>query len=591
VIEAVAEITGRSFVLDPRVKGDITIISPEPIESELLYEAVLSALQVQGFQAVDDGAIIRVVPFSQSFQIPNGDIAGGELETRVLRVNHVKATELLPVLKPMMSKGSLLQAYDAGNNLVVTDLRSQIQHLENILEEIDVPEQSAVDVITMEHISAGEALHIASQMRNLQQYNLSIVEDSFNNRIIVGGPRTGRAAFRQMLNSLDVPTQSSGGVEVIYLDYSKAEDIKPILDGMLQSETFLALAGVGGDDNRNTFRIEAEADNNALVVAASSAVIQQIREVVRRLDRPRSQVLIEAVIAEVSEEQASRIQVQMVGASRYTGGFLTNFDSLIPTLIGVGADGDVSSDDLTSLSVSTGGYIGGGDWDSDTGEGIGVIIDALESDTQTKILSSPSVVTLDNEEAELTVGQEVPFVTGSYTNTTNASTNPFQTIEREEVGIKLKVLPQINEGDAVRLEIEQESSSVNTAATLAGATDLVTNKRTITTNVMVGDGQLLILGGLMNDEFNETDSQVPILGDIPLLGKLFSSESGSDTRRVLMMFIRPTILRTPEESAELSEGKFEHLRSYEMRNGQTLGELENTVLSEFEIDTETSESE
>ncbi len=199
VIEAVAEITGKSFVLDPRVRGEITIISPEPIESELLYEAVLSALQVQGFQAVDDGAVIRVVPFAKSFQIPSG-VMGSELQTKVIRVNHVRANELLPVLKPMMSRGSLLQAYDAGNNLVATDTVSQIAQLERVLAEIDVPEQSAIDVINLRHISAAEALHIASQMQNLQQQNLSIVEDSFNNRIIVGGPRTGRAAFREMLS-------------------------------------------------------------------------------------------------------------------------------------------------------------------------------------------------------------------------------------------------------------------------------------------------------------------------------------------------------------------------------------------------------
>lgn len=583
VIEAVAEITGKSFVLDPRVKGEITIISPEPIESDMLYEAVLSALQVQGFQAVDDGAIIRVVPFSQSFQIPSGS-AGGELQTKVIRIDHVKATELLPVLKPMMSKGSLLQAYDAGNNLVVTDLQAQIAQLENVLKEIDVPEQSQVDVINLNYISAGEALHIASQMKSLQQQNLSIVEDSFNNRVIVGGPRTARSAFRQMLRSLDVPTDSQGGVEVIYLDYSKAEDIKPILDGMLESETFLKSAGEGGGEgnSQSTYRIEAETDNNALVIAASAAVIQQIQSVVRKLDRPRSQVLIEAVIAEVSEEQSNRLTAQLAGASRYTGGILTNFDNLVPTLIGVAADGEIEDSELSDIAVNTGGYVAAGDWDSDSGEGFGVIIDALKSDSRTTILSSPSVVTLDNEEAELTVGQEVPFITGSYTSATDNSSNPFQTIEREEVGVKLKVIPQINDGDAVRLEIEQESSSIAGTATTLGTADTVTNKRTIATNVMVGDGELLILGGLMDDQFGKTESKIPLLGDIPLFGRLFRSTTGDDDQRVLMMFIRPTILRSPAESSSVTSDKFDYLRSYDMGNGETLGEVDETILDMFE---------
>ena len=584
VIEAVAEITGKSFVLDPRVRGEITIISPEPIESELLYEAVLSALQVQGFQAVDDGAVIRVVPFAQSFQIPSG-VMGSELQTKVIRVNHVRANELLPVLKPMMSRGSLLQAYDAGNNLVVTDTISQIAQLERVLIEIDVPEQSAVDVINLRHISAAEALHIASQMQNLQQQNLSIVEDSFNNRIIVGGPRTGRAAFREMLKSLDVPTDSNGGVEVLYLNYSKAEEIKPILDGMLESETFLAIAGEGGGvegGSRSSYRIEAEVDNNALVIAASASVIDQIRDVVRKLDRPRSQVLIEAVIAEVSQEQANRLNVQLAGASRYTGGILTNFDNLIPTLIGVAADGDVSDSELSNINLNTGVYLSAGDFDQDNGEAFGVIVDALRTDSRTTILSSPSVVTLDNSEAELTVGQEVPFITGSYTNSNNSSSNPFQTIEREEVGVKVKVIPQINEGDAVRLEIELESSSIAGTATSLGTADTVTNKRTITTNVMVGDSQLLILGGLMDDNFGSTDRKVPVLGDLPILGGLFRNRNNNDDQRVLMMFIRPTILRSPAQSTATTNSRFDYLRNYDVGNGQTLGETPNTVLQQFE---------
>ena len=574
VIESVAEITGRSFVLDPRVKGNITIISPEPIEAEMLYEAVLSALQVQGFQAVNDGAITRVVPFSQSFQIPSGT-AGGELQTKVLSVDHVKATELLPVLKPMMSKGSLLQAYDAGNNLVMTDLRSQIRKVEAVLSEIDVPEQSEVEVISLSHISAAEALHIASQMKSLQQQNLSIVEDSFNNRVIIGGPRTGRSAFRQMLKSLDVPTSQQGGVEVIYLDYSKAEDIKPILDGMLESETFLKSAGEGGGENaaKSSYRIEAETDNNALVIAAPASVISQIQSVVRKLDRPRAQVLIEAVIAEVSQEQANRLSTQLVGASRDNGGVLTNFDNLIPTLIGVAGDRQISDGELTSLSgvAGTGAFFGGGTFDSDSGEGFGLVVEALKTDAETTILSSPSVVTLDNEEAELNVGQEVPFITGSFTNANNSSANPFQTIEREEVGIKLKVIPQINDGNAVRLEIEQESSSLASTTTSQATADVVTNKRTITTNVMVNHGEVLILGGLMDGQYGDVETKVPLLGDIPILGHLFKSSRRSDDQRVLMMFIRPTILRSSAEVQQATKERFDFLKVHDI-----IGEADQT---------------
>ena len=601
VIESVAEITGKSFVLDPRVKGKITIVSPKPIESELFYEAVLSALQVQGFQAVDDGAIIRVVPFSQSFQISPG-LVGGELQTKVISINHVKATELLPVLKPLMSKGSLLQAYDAGNYLVATDTRSQIRQIEAVLRKIDIAEQSQIDVISLNHISAGEALHIASQLKSLQQQNLSIVEDSFNNRVIVGGPRTGRASFRNLLKSLDVPTSQQGGVEVIYLNYSTAEELKPILDGMLQSETFLRLAGeasspaaAGGGGAQSSYKIEADAGNNALVVAASASVIIQLQSVIRKLDRPRPQVLIEAIIAEVSEVQAHRLSTQLGAFGRGTGGYLTKFDDLLTTIIGVGADGSVTDAEVGTLGGSLSGQSGlfaaAGAF-NDSGEGIGLLIQALKSDTQTSILSSPSVVTLDNEEAELSVGQEVPFITGSFTSVNQGggggNNNPFQTINREEVGIKLKVLPQINEGNAVRLKIEQESSNLdNTATAGAGTVDVVTAKRTISTNVMVGDGQVLILGGLMSDQFNDTESKVPILGDLPLIGKLFSSSSNGKEQRVLMMFIRPTIMRSPAESSAVSQEKFDYLKSYEMQGGETLGDQPDTILDQFDGDSET----
>ncbi|MBC6427649.1 MAG: type II secretion system secretin GspD, partial [Cellvibrionales bacterium] len=572
VIEAVAEITGRSFVLDPRVRGKITIISPQPIAAELLYEAVLSALQVQGFQAVNDGAIIRVVPFSQSFQIPRS--AAGELQTKVLRVEHVKATEMLPLLKPIMSKGALLQAYDLGNNLVITDLRSKIVQLEQLLAQLDLPEQSDVEVIGLTHISAGEALHIATQMKSLQQHNLSIIEDSFNNRVIVGGPRIGRAAFRRMLATLDVPAKQGGGVEVLYLNYSKAEEIKPILDGMLESETFLRSAGesTGRDGkSRANYRIEVEPDNNALVVAASAPVVAQLRAVVRKLDRPRLQVLIEAVIAEVSEDQANRLTTQLVAVSQNTGGVLTNFDELVPSLLGLGLSDNITAEQLGTAAgrAGVGTFWGGGKFDSDTGKGIGVLIEALKTDTRTTILSAPSVVALDNEEASLNVGQEVPFITGSFTNNNNSSTNPFQTIEREEVGVKIKVTPQINDAGTVRLEIEQESSSIATTTTSQAIADVVTNKSTIITNVMVTDGEVLVLGGLMDGQFEDSETKVPLLGDIPLLGRLFRSSNQKNDQGVLMIFIRPTILRSVADARAVTRERFEYLRTHDLSEKDT----------------------
>lgn len=557
VIESVAEVTGKTFVLDPRVNGQITIISPEAIDSELFYEAFLSTLQVYGFQAIDDGAVVRILPFSQAFNIPT-DTLGSDLITKVIPVNNVRATDLLAVVRPILSRGSLIQAFEAGNHLVVTDTVSQVERLEEMLKELDSPDQSAVEIVNLEHISAGEALHIANQMNHLQQ-QLSVVEDSLNNRIIIGGPRLSRAALVQVLKDLDVPTTNTGGVEVIYLNYSNAADVKTLLDGMLQSQTFLQLAG-GGGESANGYRVEVDEDNNALVIAASATVLTEIRKVIERLDRPRRQVLIEAVIAEVSETQLRNLSTQLVYASNDTGGFVTKFDDLLPALVG----GVVNNDISAAASLPNGVVIGGADVDQTGRVGFGGLIQALRSDSGSRILSTPSVVTLDNEEATLSVGREVPFVTGSYTNNNNNATNPFQTIERQEVGVMLRVRPQVNEGSAVRMEIEQESSDVlPQAQSEFQAQDVVTAKRTITTNVMVGNNEVLVLGGLISDNANNSRARVPLLGDIPLIGQLFRASGQDSEQRVLMMFIRPTILSSPEESAGVTGRQYDYIRTYQ----------------------------
>jgi len=570
VIESVAEITGKSFVLDPRVKGKVTIISPEAIDASLLYQAVLSAIQVQGFQAIEDGVVTRIVPFNQAFNFAGG-AGNNELITKVIQVDHVQVANLVPVLKPMMSSGARLQAFAQSNTLVVTDVQSNLVLLESVLKDLDDPELSAVEVISLEHISAGEAVHIAGQLKQLKNQELSLVEDGMNNRVIVSGPGAARRAFKTMLKTLDQPSTKKGSVEVIYLDYSRAAEMKPIVEGMLQSDIFLQLAGEAGAEgkSKSNYQIQIDELSNALVVAAPTAVIREIKNVVTQLDRSRPQVLIEAVIAELSEDQAKRLSAQLAYTSKNRGGYLTKFDNLLTTLIGVGADGDVSSADATALGAALGTAattIGvAGDFDPVTGKGIGVLIQALKTDGSTKILSTPSVVTLDNEEATLSVGEEVPFQTGSFTSSNNGSNNPFTTINREEVGVKLKVKPQISKGDSVRLEIEQESSKVK-----SGAPGLqTTSKSTMQTNVLIQDGELLILGGLIEDQTNGTATKVPLLGDIPLLGRLFRSTSKSDSQSVLMMFIRPTIIRTAEDARNLSESKYRHLikRDLETQEG------------------------
>ena len=568
VIESVAEITGESFVLDPRVKGKVTIISPETIDKSLLYEAILSAIQVQGYQAVRDGAVTRVLPFNQSFNLAGG--GQSELVTEILKVRFVQAATLIPVLKPLMSNGARVQAYNQSNYLVVSDIRSNVERLKMLLNELDDPDQTAVEVITLEHISAAEAVHIAGQLKQLQKQELSLVEDDLNNRVIVSGPGSARTAFREMLKSLDVPLSSKGSVEVIYLNYSRASELKPVLDGLLTSEILLRLAGETSGQGKKggakaSYKVEIDELNNALILAAPAAVIREVKSIVEKLDISRPQVLIEAVIAQLSEGQAKKLGVDILFTSKDTGGYLTNFDGLLGSLVGAGLGGTPDSATLNTLigGIPNSPVAFGGEFNPNTGKGMGLLVQALKNDSDTNILSTPSVVTLDNEEASLSSGKEVPFQTGTYANSNSgsSSSNPFTTFNREEVGILLKVKPQISKGNAVRLEIEQESSKVEAGGKEGLQT---TTKNTIKTNVMIEDGELLILGGLIEDTYTQSESKVPLLGDIPLLGRLFKSASKSKDKQVLMMFIRPTIIRNPEDAKNLSDERFQHLISRDL---------------------------
>lgn len=562
VIESVAEITGKSFVLDPRVKGKVTIISPQPIDASLLYEAVLSAIQVQGFQAVQDGVVTRIIPFSQAFNFAGGEV-GNEMRTEVLSIKHVQAATLVSVLKPMLSNGARLMAYAPSNYLVVSDIKSNIAQLKRFIAIMDDPNSSAVEVVNLRHISAAEAVHIAGQLKQLQKQELSLVEDGLNNRIIVSGPSIARTAFKTMLKALDVPSAKHGSVEVIYLDYLRAAEVKPLIDGMLQSDTFLRLAGQSSGDGKNktTYKVEFDELNNALILAAPREVIREVNGVLAKLDLPRPQVLIEAVIAELSEDQAKTLSSQIAYSSKNRGAYLTNFDGVLSGLLGVATSDSGTAGAASTLAGSLPSTVLGvvGDFDEITGKGMGLLVQALKTDSATKILSTPSVVTLDNEEASLSVGEEVPFQTGSYTNNSSGinNSNPFTTINREEVGVILKVKPQISKGNAVRLEIEQESSKVQDGSGAVGLQ--TTSKTTMQTNVMVQDGELLVLGGLIEDTGGGSATKVPLLGDVPLLGRLFRSSSKNAKQRVTMMFIRPTIIRNADDARATTQGQFDHL--------------------------------
>ena len=561
VIESIAALTGGTFIVDPRVKGKMTIVSPEPVEADLLYEVFLSALQVHGFQAVNDGAAIRIVPLARSINVPTGR-AGNELTTEVIPLNYVAANEMVPILKPLMSQGAHLGAHPSSNVLVMTDTKSQVRRVKKILARMDSSEQKGFDVIAVNHSSAGEIVGIAREMGILTGQS-KVVEDSTGNRIIVSGPQSSREQLKALVRALDTQSDDNSGIDVINLNYSDAETIQPILESMLKSKAFLKLSGEGTKQDNNAYTVQADKENNALIIAAPTGVTAAIKSIIKKLDKPRSQVLIEAVIAEVSEDFVRNLSVNLIAAGS-SGALISDFTGSITGVTAAAIQGTVEAQAAAIAAVTASGnsVFGGGKIDSDGNGGLAGIIEAIKTDTRNTVLSTPSILTLENEEALISIGEEVPFATGSFTTSGTGASNPFQTIEREEVGTILRVTPQINESDSVRLEINQEVSSISDRVIAGGGagTDVVTDKKVIETNVLVENNQLLVLGGLMDKKFSNTEKRVPLLGDIPLFGRLFRSSSKTIDTTVLVVFIRPTIIRNAAEGDAVSGQKYKLLQ-------------------------------
>ncbi len=561
LIDTVSELTGKNFIVDPRVKGKVTVISARPMDSDTLYAVFLSVLRVHGYSAVQSGEVIRIQPDSVSIRdaLPVGDSSDGPdaLVTRVVELKHVSAGEMAGVLKPMLSSSGQITAHNGSNSLILSERQGGLNRLLTILRRIDQESDDTLEILPLQHAGAEELLRTLRLFTEKEAggSGLKMLADSRTNTLILSGPRERRLKVRAIVAHLDTPLTGDGHTQVFYLDYARAEDLVPILEGMLGK-----VAQERGDPSATGGgRIFAHADTNALVISASPAEIRALEPVIRQLDIPRAQVLVEAVIAEISEEKAQELGIQWQLASDPTragavGG--TNF----------GTDGgNILSASVNPAGVGQGlnlGYLAG----QVTLPGsespilqLGALVRALASDSNSNILSTPNLVALDNEEASFQVGQEVPFLTGQFTNTgaNQAAVNPFQTIQRQDVGLKLTFTPHVNEGDAVILDIQQEISSL---ANSVGAVDLVTNKRTLTTTVRVPDGQILVLGGLITDDVQETVARVPVLGRIPVLGKLFRHRKQQRIRRNLMVFLRPTILKDAHIMDEVTRGKYRLLK-------------------------------
>jgi general secretion pathway protein D len=586
IIEAVSEVTGQNFIIDPRVKAQVTMLSSSPMSPDAFYEAFLSILEVHGYVAVPAGDLTKILPDANARQVPGRDLPqtttgpGDELVTQVVQVNNVGAAQLVPILRPLIPQYGHLAAHPASNMLIISDRTANVNRMLRIIRRIDQAGDEEIEVIRLEHGSAADIVRVVTSLTQAANRAdtaggaLSMVADERTNSILISGDRTTRLKIRTLITHLDTPLEQGGNTQVIYLNYADAEDLSSRLReqaGQITGQGQPGQQGAAAAPSRRNDGITIWADpaTNALVITAPPEAMRVLRSVIAQLDIRRAQVMVEAIVAEVSYNKAAQLGVSWVIDGTEGGNIvgLTKFTSALNvTDIGGALVGDDQQIAQALQAIPDGASVGIGDFSGSTRWA--AIIRALLGDASTNVLATPTIMTLDNEEAELSVGQEVPFVTGQFTNTGAAqgSVNPFQTIQREDVGLKLKVTPQINEGDALILEIQLENS--NLQASSQGAVDLITNERTITQKVLVENGQVLVMGGLVDDQIVEIDEKVPFLGDIPFAGNLFKSQSSTVTKRTLMVFIRPVIIRDAKTASNVTNKK------YRLMRGVQLGERE-----------------
>ncbi len=578
VIEAVAQVTGKNFIVDPRVRAQVTMLSTEPMSPAAFYEAFLAILQVHGYIAVPSGSVIKILPDATARQIPGNDLpdrvsgTSDEIVTQVVQVRNVSAGQLVPILRPMMPQSAHLAAYPAANMLIISDRASNVSRMVRIIQRIDRTGDGDFEMIRLEHASATEIVRVINSLAAAQGAESAggsrIVADERTNSVLVSGEQSQRLKYRTLITHLDTPLEAGGDTQVRYLNYADAEKLAAKLKE--QSGATVAAAGgqpaaqaaaAGGIDKSVT--IWAEPETNALVITAPPKTMRSLMTVIDRLDVRRAQVIIEAMLVEVSNDATRDLGVNWVVDGSGDNFLVGLFNQPIAGSSIADVAAGIIGEDPTA---APGGFTVGGGRQQDSGTNFAAILRALASNGDTNVVSMPSVITLDNEEAQIKVAQEVPFLTGQFTNTGAAggAVNPFQTIERKEVGNILKITPQITDEDTILLKIEQEASGIAASAQQVSSTDLVTNKRTITTRVLVDDGGMIVLGGLIEDRLTESESRVPLLGKIPVVGALFRVRNTQKTKTNLMVFIRPRVVRTAEQAATETNAKYNYLRNLQL---------------------------
>ena len=579
IAEAVSAATGKNFVIDPRAHGPATLLSATPMSPEAFYEAFLAILQVHGLVAVPAGSVIKIVPDANARQMPSIDLPArldadaDEMVTQVIDVRNVSAAQLVPILRPLIPQYGLLAAYPASNMLIVTDRANNVNRLVQIIRRIDQTGDQDVEIVPLQNASAAEIARIVSTVFQQQGAPdsgtpLKVVADERSNSVILSGDQPQRLRVRALVAHLDTPLQSGGDSQVRYLKFADAEKLVPKLKEQITGIAQASAGATGAPAGPQAVAekgalIWADPDTNALIVTAPPKVMRAVMSIVDRLDIRRAQVLVEAVIVEVSADKTAGLGVNWAawtegsdGTQIPAGGFISPVGGVSAADIYTAIKGG-STDSSAAAKLNGTNFVLGKLTAS--GINVGAMVRAIRGDANTNIVATPSTVTMDNQEAELKVAQEVPFLTGQFqTPSSGGSSNPFSTIQRTEVGTILKVTPQIAaEGNLVVLKLSIESSSVE--PTSVSSVDITTNKRTITTSVLVEDGGIVVLGGLIRDVASRSEQRVPFLGSIPLLGLAFKTRDRSATKSNLMIFIRPKILRDGVQTALATGAKYNYM--------------------------------
>ena len=584
LIKFVAEATGTTIVVDPAVKGKVKVVSAKPVSSSELYDLFLSILEVHGYTAVRSGGIVRVIPSKDARSSPvavrgAGDVGGNdEYVTQVFNLENISAAKLIPVLRPLVPQQAHMAAYAPSNAIIISDIASNINRIHAIIERMDKSAIQKTDIVKLKYAVAEDIVSMLDKLNKSEAKQAGVLEpevllvaDSRTNSVLINGDEVERSRIHMLVAYLDTPLEQSGNVKVVYLEYAQAADLAEVLTRVMQNISHLDTGDAKKATSvKNTSTIEADEGTNSLIITADTDEMAALEGVIQRLDIRRAQVLVEAIIVEMEVIDGQDLGLQWLFADD-SGTFGSNInagDARASNIAGAilppaGDDGMTTDPDLGDLAAalaSTPGFsLGWGTISDDLS--MAVILNALEEQQNANILSTPSILTLDNEEAYITVGQNVPFVTGSFTNTGSGgdgAQNPFQTIQRENVGITLRVTPHINEGDSVVLEIEQEVSSLSGLSVVAS--DLITNERKVQTKVLAADRRMVVLGGLIKEDVQDSTQKVPFLGDIPFFGRLFRSDAVKNTKTNLLIFIRPTIIRDFAQMEGATADKYRYIR-------------------------------